>query len=492
MILAQDIIDELEDMPDAPEVKLVDRQIVADIIRFMPWKLERSRPYYDRIWMFFDTNASDSVEDIAEAIFDFLKSEMVYVEEDDEEQNLSTPKQLLEVGTCDCKGYALFTAGVIDAINRNSGLPEIPWCFRFVPSEILGTKIGHVFVVLFPGDRSDELWIDPVLDTLNQKPIYLTMRDKYVQAGERVAGLKVSATGELSGTRVGSAEDDLLSQLVQYQQGLIEAVQLSQTTGTMNSITKLVVTGITSVLVPGLAIALKVLSLAQTPLNNAFGPGSVAARVYSDITSLNFVSLFNDIFKGRTYNSDQYWGAAFYYFYVEGKNITNQDQVTDAMLMPALKWFIDRTGVFISGRQHIMGLIAGESDYLQYAQVNSDTTTNTEMVDAAVQVAQKYWLISGTPNENYATFDQSLKGSWANTVGVFDTGLTAIAASLGETAETYAAQTGDQYAINETEGLPATAPTWQAKLVEIFKKPLAWVLAGAVAAGVVFLIFDDE
>ena len=487
MVLAQDLLDEMSDLPDAPGIKLVDKQVVSDIIRYMPWKLEVSRPYYDRIWMSFD---ADTLEEVGEGIFDFLKDQMVYQEEDDEGQWLSTPKEMLERGECDCKGYALFIGGVVDAMNRNSGRPPIDWCFRFVPSAILGTKIGHVFVVLEPG--GEELWVDPVLSELNEKPFYMVQKDKYVAEGSTVGALRVSEAGQLSGQRVGSAESNLLSQLYEYQQGLIQAVNLSTSTSTINTITKYVIMGITSVLVPGLAIALKVLSLAQTPLNNAFGPGSVAARVYSDITSFNVAALVSDIFNGRTYNSDQYWGAALYYFYVQGQNITNQDQVTDSMVLPALKWFIDRTGVFVSGRQHIMGLIQGEQEYTSYASVNSDTTTNAAMVEAAVAVAQKYWIISGTPNENYATFDPSLKGSWADTVGVFDTGLTAIAATLGETAETYATQTGDQYAANEDAGLSATAAPWQAKLAEIYQNPLAWVLTGAAVLGIGLLIFDDE
>lgn len=482
MLLAQDLIDEMADMPDAPEIVLVEKQVVPDIMRYMPWKLERSEAYYDRIWMFFDAG---TVEEVGEGVFDFLKDQIAYLEEDDDAQVLSTPKEMLERGDCDCKGYALFVAGVVDGINRNSGRPEIPFCFRFVPSKILGTKIGHVFVVLDPGGK--EVWVDPVLGSFDEKPFYMVHKDRYAEGSGRSVGRL-----DMSGRGVGSAESNLLSQLSLYQQGLIEAVNLSLSTSTINTITQYVVMGIVTYFAPYVAIAIKVLSLGDAPMNNAFGPGSVGARVYADITSFNVINLFNDIVNGRTFNSDQYWGAALYYYYVEGKDITDQDQVTDAMVMPALKWLIDRTGVFISGRQHIMGLIAGQDDYTAYAKVDSDTTTDTNLVRAAVTVAQRYWQISGTANENYRTFDSSLKGSWASTIGVFDGQLAQIAASYDETSETYAAQTGDQYAVNENLGLSATAPSWQAKLVEVYQKPLAWVLSAAALGGIVLLILDDE
>lgn len=137
-----------------------------------------------------------------------------------------------------------------------------------------------------------------------------------------------------------------------------------------------------------------------------------------------------------------------------------------------------------------MALIAGVTEYTAYAKVNGDTTTNVSVVQAGVQVAKQYWPITGTPNENYATFDLSLLGAWANTVGVFDTGLTQIAASYGETAQTYAAQTGDQYAINEDAGLPATDSAAESTIVTFLHNPLVW--AGAAAAVLLIIFIGDD
>lgn len=473
----------LAPFPVMEPVVLVDDQNVKDIIRGMRHKQVECERMYDAIADFFD---AATIEDIGQNIWEFLKTEMVYSEQSKEKQRLASPKVLLNRGRCDCKEYSLFIGGVVEALNRKGA--GIPWCFRFVPSDITLLSYGHVFVVLDPG--GDEVWVDPVLSIFDHHIFYAVKKDVSARgpSASKVSGLLVDDRG-----KIGSASDtsNLLSQLSLYQQGLIQAVQLSSSTSTLNSITKGVVLGITSVLVPGLAVALKVLSLAQAPLNNAFGVGSVAARVYSDITSFNVVGLVGDIFNGRTYNTDQYWGAAFYYFYVMGdKTVNNQDRVTDAMVLPALKWFEDRTGCFVSGRQHIMALIAGVTEYTAYAKVNGDTTTNVSVVQAGVQVAKQYWPITGTPNENYATFDLSLLGAWANTVGVFDTGLTQIAASYGETAQTYAAQTGDQYAINEDAGLPATDSAAESTIVTFLHNPLVW--AGAAAAVLLIIFIGDD
>jgi len=430
----------------------VDRQTAGDIIREMRIKHSECAHDYDRIASEIDT--SKDVYDICHDLWTFCRQNLTYKVEEGEQQNVSCPLTILTDRKVDCKNYALFIAGMLDALKRR-GYP-LTWVFRFASYDLFDASPGHVFVVVNP--RTDDIWVDPVLSQFNWHMPYIWHKDKKPMPAPQAIG-KISAPA-----RIGSAESDLLAQLYEYQQGLIQAVQLSQSTNTVNSITASVVTGITAALVPELAVALKVLQLGQAPMNNAFGVGSVGARVYSDITHFNVVGLVSDIFNGRTYQSDQYWGAAFYYFYVLGKtDINNQDKVSDSMVLPAMKWFIDRTGVFISGRQHIMGLIAGQ--YNSYAKANTDTTTNAAMVQAATRVAQTFWRITGSPSESYATFDPSLAGTWADTVGVFDTGLTAIAAQYGETAETYAAQTGDAYATAEDAGLPATLPPWLSNIL---------------------------
>ena len=476
MIQSQELLDEMEDLPDEPAVMLVDQQVVSDIIRRMPWKVDKSRPYYDRICMFFD---NDTVEGVGEEIFDFLKSEVRYVEEDDDGQWLSNPKTMLERGVCDCKGYSLFIAGVLDGLNRNSEQKAIPWCFRFVPSELMGTKIGHVFVVIDPGGQ--EVWVDPVLNTFNRKPFYTVHKDVYVKQRQTVSGLKVDTGGAM----VGSAEQSLLDQMHEYALGMTDAVNVSIGNQTLNTISQAVLLT-ASVAVPVIGAAIAVLKVADVVVDNDFGAGSEAGLLLGDITNNILtapVTLVETLLNGRTFNSDQYAGAWYYYYYVLGQtNIKNSDFVTDQMVPAALKWFMDRTGVFISGREHILGLIDGPAEYESYYGVNNYTTTNSQWVNAAAAVASQYFIIGAKP------------GSWSNTIGVFDEQLAAIANQLGESEEEVSAQlaSGQLVESGVSDSGRGSGLTWQQQLQSIYASPLAWVLTAVVILGIATLIIDDE
>lgn len=462
----------------------VDRQSANDIIREILIKHQQCKGDYDLI---YSDALGGSVRDISYRLWTFCRWYFNYVEETGYQQYVSGPSYMLTHPNVDCKNYSLFCGGMIDAISRNDH--PIAWEYRFVSYMKDDPDPGHVFVVVNPGQ--DEIWLDPVAGVFNYKNLYYYEVNKTPRGS---APAKVGRIGRIPAKMgITSTESALLTQLSDYANGLVEAVQLSTSTNTINTITEGVVIGIANALVPGISLALAALKTFQVPLNNAFGVGSVAARVYSDITSLNVIGLFNDVFNGRTYDMDQYWGAAFYYYMVAGQNITNQDQVTDAQVGPALKWFIDRTGVFISGREHIMALISGASTYLALASVNSDTTTDPARVQAAVKVAQSYWKTIGSPSPSYDNFDPSLKNTWAATIGVFDTGLTAIAASYNETAETYAAQTNDQYAINENAGLPATTPAAITNFLTSEFIPgisNAYLIGAALAALIVYDLTD--
>lgn len=477
MVLAQELLDAMADMPDLEPVVLVDRQVVSDIIRYMPRKVIECRPYYDRIWEFFE---ADTVEEVGEGIWDFLKYQMVYDEEDDDGQWLSTPKEMLERGDCDCKGYSLFIAGVVDAMNRNSGRPAIPWCFRFVPSTLLGTKIGHVFVVLDPGGV--EVWVDPVLNSFDEKPFYTVKKDRYVGQGETVSGLAVDMRGAVIGS---AAEQSILDQLEQYALGMTDAVNVSLGNQTLNTISQGVLLT-ASIAIPVIGAAVAVLKLASVAVDNAFGAGSEAGLLLGDITNNILtapVTIVETLLNGRTFNSDQYAGAWYYYYYVLGQTkIKNSSFVTNQMVPAGLKWFMDRTGVFISGREHILALIKSPDDYESYYGVNNYTTTNMDQVEAGSAVAQQYFDLNGAP------------GSWSGTVGVFDLQLASIAQQLGESEEQVSAQiaSGQLVAPGVTNNGRGAVETWQSKLMSIYQNPLAWVLTAAVVIGVGLLIVDDE
>lgn len=417
---------------------VVDRQTIADIIRAVDAKHKECAPDYDKIAGYFD-KGDDDVYGVCQSIWNFCKKNLAYDEESELKQFCSCPYTILTVKAVDCKNYSLFIGGVLDALKRRG--MHLTWKFRFASYEITEPRPGHVFVVV--NENTDNIWVDPVLDSFNQHLFYWYKRDRRptVIALGKVAGLP----------KVGNAAGDTLqTQLIEYADGVTGAVQLGKQTSTINTITQGVLMT-ASLAVPVVAAAVAILKAAAPLLNNAFGVGSAAARVYNDITSFNVVGLFNDLFNGRTYQYQIYWLAAMHQYYVLGKsNITNQDQMTDADVWPAVKWFIDRTGVYISGTQTIDALVKGSSAYIKLHSVNSGITTDAARVADAVRVAQTYW--SGVPIDpgSSSNFLPGRAGSWANTIGVFDLGIAQIAQQYGVTPEQYVAQTGIDYTTDPT------------------------------------------
>jgi len=123
---------------------------------------------YDAISQYFDTG---NVYETCKLLWYFLKTELYYDIEDENEQTLRSPRAILEGKfKVDCKHYSLFAGGILDSI-KNTGSQNINWCYRF--SGYNGDSIEHVFVVVNPG-TDQEIWIDPVLDMFDyhKKPTY--------------------------------------------------------------------------------------------------------------------------------------------------------------------------------------------------------------------------------------------------------------------------------------------------------------------------------
>lgn len=419
------------------EELIVDQQSANDIMKQIVAKHSECTEDYDKICESFDKG---DIYDTSFSIWEFCKKNFNYVEEDTERQFTSCPYTMLKGGDVDCKNYSLFIAGVLDALRRRGR--RFNWQFRFVSYYLLDPTPGHVFIVVNPS--TDDIWIDPVLPNFNDHLFYWYKRDRSPRRSSRSG----ASIGRLP-VRIGStsAENSLLSDVLAYQQGLAGSIAQTQTTGKFNQVTESVLQT-ASKAIPGVSLALGALKAVAGLVDNTFGVGSTAGRLLTDLSNLNLQGLWNDIW-GRTYNTDQYWGAVYYKFYVLGQNVTDQNQVSDSDVLPALKWFIDRTGVFISGREHIIALTQSPTAYMNYHSVNGDTTTDTTLVNAAYKVGSTYW-------KNPGNFNPAFMGSWANTVGVFDTGLAQIANSYGLTAEQYVAQTGtaDQVAASYTEWIP--------------------------------------
>lgn len=417
---------------------VVDKQSATDIINTIVAKHKDCAADYDRIAHYFE---GGDVWDVCYRLWKFCKKNFNYVIEDGKAQFASSPIAMLTGGDVDCKNYALFIGGVLDALRRRGY--DITFQYRFVAYDLVDVERpwkrpdpGHVFIVANPA--TDDIWVDPVLDEFNQRTFYWYRITRTPRTG--TVGC-IGRVPQAMGTVV--AENQLLSEVRDYQQGLIGANQLTLQTNTFNKVTAGIIKGVAvaaaNAVFPGAGAAVLLVGAGWQALADVFPPGSAAARLLSDWANFNVVGLWNDIW-GRTYNTDQYWGAVFYKFYVLGQNVTDQNQVSDGDVLPALKWFIDRTGVFISGREHIIALTKSPTTYMNYYGVNSDTTTDSTLVQAAYGVASQYWPQPGN-------FDPSLMGAWKNTIGVYDRGLIQLATQYGLTPEQYARQTGSADAI---------------------------------------------
>lgn len=440
---------------DMDVVVLVPDQDISDIMVGIKAMHKCYAHMYDKIAAYFDE--SQGVEELCFDLWKFCKENLEYQEQTTDEQWVSMPGTILSRGFCDCKEYALFIAGVLDA-KRRKGL-EVDWMFRFVPSKMLGMNIGHVFVVANPGN----IWVDPVLGNFDQHYPYFVKKDEVVSTASKIAGLQLDQYGRMA---IGSAEDDLLASVKNYSDGVDNAIKTSFQTNTLNSISTSVLQSASSS-VPGLTQALSFVKAGQVILNNTFGVGSFAARLFSDFSTGNVLTAPIAVIKtllnpgARTFNSDQYAAAQMYQYNVLGKsNITNQNQISDGDVPVALKWFIDRLGVFISGRQHINALIESPQKYVSYYGVNGDTTTDMSRVGPASAVAQQYFYQTGSQPA----------GLWAGTVGVYDEALVALANQLGESVE----QVDNQVASGQLADPRASANPMS------IQNPIVWVAAFAL------------
>lgn len=132
-----------------------------------------------------------SVYKTAVKLFNFCKSEMIYQAESDKRQTSRSPAAILKTAKTwgvDCKHYAGFIGGVLDALKRQ-GYP-INWAYRFVSYSPTDPMPEHVFIILQDGQSI--IFVDPVLPGLDQRtPIYYYKTDKFVNmALNRINGFQ--------------------------------------------------------------------------------------------------------------------------------------------------------------------------------------------------------------------------------------------------------------------------------------------------------------
>lgn len=102
-----------------------------------------------------------SMRQTFEELWSWLRDNIQYIEESGKKQIIKTPQALLETGISDCKSFASFVGGILDAMKR-MGKP-LDWRYVFAGYG----DTNHVFVEADSGGKT--YWIDPVLPSFDQR-----------------------------------------------------------------------------------------------------------------------------------------------------------------------------------------------------------------------------------------------------------------------------------------------------------------------------------
>jgi hypothetical protein len=148
-------------------------QGVPDIISAMLSAHKLYANEYDKISKdFFVGNGIQT----AKNIFEFLKKNVKYKIESENNQRIMSPSAIISLGKNDCKNYALFIIGVLDSLKRK-GLIKNDIFFRFASYKLLDEIPHHVFAVI-KDSKGNEYFIDPVLSSFNERKTYYHKIDK--------------------------------------------------------------------------------------------------------------------------------------------------------------------------------------------------------------------------------------------------------------------------------------------------------------------------
>lgn len=158
------------------QVVIKQNQEVADIMAGIISTHYLWRNDYDKICGNFNAGTDRA---IGRKIWNYLKANVPYKIEPDHKQTLRSPAAILGmIGGADCKSYALFIGGCLDALNRKG--KKINWAYRFASYKLLNPEPQHVFVVINP-DTENEIWVDPVLSYYDEKKLYTYKTDKKIK-----------------------------------------------------------------------------------------------------------------------------------------------------------------------------------------------------------------------------------------------------------------------------------------------------------------------
>lgn len=289
---------------------------------------------YDRIAEFFISGSNLATE---EKLFDFCKDELYYKIETDKDQTVRNPTAIFvlnEIRGVDCKHYASFIGGVLDALNR-SGKMYFDWYYRFASYQADDTTPEHVYVIVIEEDGS-ETWVDPVLDSFNSRfpfPIFIEDVKPKNMALTRISGVhdrgQVGDPGSYHSTNYGRGN---------RSPGGCSHGAIGSASSTGSQI---------MAIAPALAVVPVV--------------GWIAAA------GGEVIGLFLKLF-GNSYNTSTgvRWLTQLYELFVLGLPTTSDNHVNEANTANAQKWFAYVLGVPMYDRPRFDALRISAAAYLKF------------------------------------------------------------------------------------------------------------------------------
>jgi hypothetical protein len=185
---------------------LVHEQQVKDIVSAM---LEAHKKYaseYDKI---SDNFYAGGAVQTAKKIFQFLKKNIKYTIDSEASQKIMSPSAIISIGKNDCKNYALFIVGILDSLRRK-GYFNNKVFYRFASYRLLDEIPHHTFAVVID-DQGNEIFVDPVLSSFNERKTYFHKIDKspkmslYSVSGIFTKKPKPAATAKIDTTGITKA-----------------------------------------------------------------------------------------------------------------------------------------------------------------------------------------------------------------------------------------------------------------------------------------------
>ncbi len=164
-------------------------QSVKDIMNQIFLSHDENESSYDKIAN--DFVGGTDVETF-ENLFNFLKEFVPYDEEPEEEQVIKSPAAIIETARGDCKTYASFIGGVLDALIRRGA--DIDFCYVFAG---YNAGYGHVFIEAI--SNGAYYWIDPVLAAFNSRTPSPTKVKKFCKdmALYKLSGVEKKSVGNI-------------------------------------------------------------------------------------------------------------------------------------------------------------------------------------------------------------------------------------------------------------------------------------------------------